>query len=125
MSPAIRASENALFNADSSRLMLLLAAPSSCRFATYSRTSDVRISIALKPLKKSSRCFRSEEPNTACQRKPTAPLALSSSERLHNEPVRAHFDLSLRPHRPEQQWVFHQAEKGIDNSAGPAIWLRS
>jgi hypothetical protein len=29
----MRASENALFNADSSRLMLLLAAPSSCRFA--------------------------------------------------------------------------------------------
>ena len=39
MSPAIRASENALFNAYNSRLMLLLAAPSSCRFAIYSKTS--------------------------------------------------------------------------------------
>jgi hypothetical protein len=26
---------------------------------------------------------RSEEPKAACQRKPTAPLALSSTERLH------------------------------------------
>ena len=46
------------------------------------------------------------EPNAACQRKPTAPLALSSSERRDLE----HF-ARLRPlHRssqPKQHWDFH------------------
>jgi len=64
---------------------------------------------------------RSEEQKTACQPKPTAPLALSSSERRHKAPL-AHLPTALRPSRPAQQWVFHQAEKGIDISAGRAIW---
>jgi hypothetical protein len=55
-----------------------------------------------------------------CQRKPTAPLALSSSERRHKAPL-AHLPAALRPSRPAQQWIFHQAEKGIDISAGRAI----
>ena len=55
---------------------------------------------------------RSEEPKTACQRKPTAPLALSSSERRHKEPF-ARLPTALRPSRPVQQWVFHQAEKEL------------
>ena len=50
-----------------------------------------------------------------------APLALSSSERRHKAPL-AHLPTALRPSRPAQQWVFHQAEKGIDISAGRAIW---
>ena len=30
---------------------------------------------------------------------------------------------ALRPSRPVRQWVFHQAQTGIDISAGRAIWL--
>src|SRR5262245_50582967 len=30
---------------------------------------------------------------------------------------------ALRPSGPAQQWIFHQAEKGIDISDGRAIWL--
>jgi len=39
---------------------------------------------------------RSEEPKTACQRKPTAPLALSSTERRDLQPVRT-CDLRAAP----------------------------
>jgi hypothetical protein len=67
---------------------------------------------------------RSEEPKAACQRKPTAPLALSSSERRHKAPL-ANLPTAFRPSRPAQQWVFHQAQTEIDNSLGPAIWLSS
>ena len=52
---------------------------------------------------------RSEEPKAACQRKPTAPLALSSTERLHKKPF-ACLPTALRPSRPVQQRIFHQAE---------------
>src|SRR5919106_3739478 len=61
-----------------------------------------------------------EQPNTACQRKPTAPLALSSTERLHKKPF-ACLPTPLRPSRPAQKWVFHQAQTEIDNSPNPAI----
>jgi hypothetical protein len=36
--------------------------------------------------------------------------------------LRGRVPTALRPSRPVQQWVFHQAEKGIDISAGRAIW---
>jgi hypothetical protein len=65
---------------------------------------------------------RSEEPKASCQRKPTAPLALSSTERLHKKPF-ACLPTALRPSGPVQQRIFHQAQKTIDNSPGPAIWL--
>ena len=60
-----------------------------------------------------------EKQKTACQPKPMAPLALSSSERRHKALLRTSRRL-FRPSRPAQQWVFHQAEKGIDISPGPA-----
>src|SRR5262245_21250015 len=63
---------------------------------------------------------RSEQSKTACQRKPTARLALSSSERRPKAPL-AHLPTALRPSRPAQPWLFHQAEKGIDVSASRAI----
>jgi hypothetical protein len=47
-------------------------------------------------------------------------LALSSSERHHKEPL-AHLPTALRPSGPVQQWIFHQAEKGIDTSRGAGI----
>lgn len=34
----------------------------------------------------------------------------------------ARLSTAVRPSRPAQQWVFHQAEAGIDISAGRAIW---
>jgi hypothetical protein len=37
---------------------------------------------------------RSEEPKAACQRKPTVPLALSSTERLHKKTFRLPSDCS-------------------------------
>src|SRR5262245_21912236 len=55
---------------------------------------------------------RSEEPKAACQRKPTAPLALSSTERLHKKPF-ACLPTALRPSGPVQQWIFHQAEREL------------
>ena len=55
-------------------------------------------------------------PKTACQRKPTAPLALSSSERRHKGPF-AHLPTALRPSRLVQQWVFYQAEKELTSLA--------
>ena len=67
---------------------------------------------------------RSEEPKTACQRKPTVLLALSSSEQLAKGAF-ARLPTALRPSRPVQQWVFHQAEKELTSSPDPAIWLRS
>ena len=67
---------------------------------------------------------QSEEPKAACQRKPTAPLALSSSEQLDKGGF-ARFPTALRPSRPVQHRVFHQAEKQIDTSSGPAIGLSS
>jgi hypothetical protein len=42
---------------------------------------------------------RSEEPNTACQRKPTAPLARIHSHRRPKEPSRASRSLSGRAAR--------------------------
>jgi hypothetical protein len=56
--------------------------------------------------------IRSEQPKPAYQRKPTAPLALNSSERRHKAPL-ARLPTALRPDRPAQQWVFHQAEKQL------------
>src|SRR5215475_3163508 len=60
---------------------------------------------------------RSEEPKAACQRKPTAPLALSSTERLHKKPF-ACLPTALRPSGPVQQWIFHQAEKELTTLPG-------
>jgi len=48
----------------------------------------------------------------ACQRKPPELLALSSSEQLHKQPF-APLPAALRPSRPVQRWVFHQAEKEL------------
>ena len=64
------------------------------------------------PARESIYSRQSEEPKTACQRKPTAPLALSSSERRHKGPF-AHLPTALRPSRLVQQWVFYQAEKEL------------
>src|SRR5499433_37769 len=55
---------------------------------------------------------RSEEPKTVCQRKPTAPLALSSTERLHKKPF-ACLPIALWPSGPVQQRIFHQAEQEL------------
>src|SRR5215475_5298499 len=55
---------------------------------------------------------RSEEPKAACQRKPTAPLALSSTERLNKKPF-ACLPTALRPSGPVQQRIFHQTEKEL------------
>jgi hypothetical protein len=52
------------------------------------------------------------EPKTACQREPTASLALSSSERRDLGHF-ARLATALRPSRPAQQWVFYQAEKEL------------
>src|SRR5262249_57422430 len=59
---------------------------------------------------------RSEEPK-ACQRKPTAPLALSSTERLHKKPF-ACLPTALRSSGPVQQWIFHQAEQELTTLPG-------
>ena len=56
-------------------------------------------------------------PKAACQRKPTAPLALSSTERLHKKPF-ACLPTALRPSGPVQQWIFHQAEKEFTTLPG-------
>jgi hypothetical protein len=66
---------------------------------------------------------RSEEQKTACQPKPTAPLALSSSERRHKAPL-AHTSrlLSGRADRHNSGFFIKQ-KKEIDISAGRAIWL--
>ena len=42
--------------------------------------------------------------------------------RRHKEPF-ARLPIALRPSRPVQQWVFHRAEKRIDNFPGAALWL--
>jgi hypothetical protein len=55
---------------------------------------------------------RSEEPKTACQRKPTVLLALSSSEQLDKGGF-ARLPTALGPSRPVQHRVFHQAEKQL------------
>jgi hypothetical protein len=55
---------------------------------------------------------RSEQSKTACQRKPMAPLARSSTERFPKEPF-ARLPTALRPSRLVQQWVFYQAEKEL------------
>jgi hypothetical protein len=55
---------------------------------------------------------QSEEPKTGCQREPTAPLALSSSERRHKAPL-AHLPPALRPSRPKQHRDFHQTERRL------------
>jgi hypothetical protein len=59
------------------------------------------------------RWLRSGKPLANASRR--RPLALSSSKRYdleHFAPLRA----ALRPGRPVQQWVFHQAEK--ENTSG-------
>lgn len=48
---------------------------------------------------------RSEEPKTACQRKPTAPLALRSSERRDLQPFALVRPLR-RPSEPKQHGIF-------------------
>src|SRR5262245_10548823 len=53
----------------------------------------------------------------ACQRKPTAPLALSSTERLHKKSF-ACLPTTLRPSGPVRQWIFHQAEKELTTLPG-------
>ena len=65
---------------------------------------------------------RSEQSKTACQRKPTARLALTSTERRDKEPFMP-FSTAFRPLRPLQPWLFHQAQAQteIDNSPNPAI----
>jgi Patatin-like phospholipase len=70
------------------------------------RRPSVTLRVSIQTIEKS------EEPKAACQRKPTAPLALSSSERRHKEPL-AHLPTALRPSRPGQQWIFHQAEEEL------------
>src|SRR5262245_58271240 len=50
--------------------------------------------------------LRSRKP---CQRKPTAPLALSSTERCDKEPFTP-ISTAFQPLRPLQPWLFHQAE---------------
>ena len=55
---------------------------------------------------------QSEDPKTACQRKPTAPLALSSSERRHKEHF-ARLPTTPWPSRLVQPWVFYQSEKEL------------
>src|SRR5262244_3045236 len=50
--------------------------------------------------------------NEGSQSKPTAPLALSSTERLHKKPF-ACLPTALRPSGPGQQWIFHQAEQEL------------
>ncbi|MGB7948837.1 MAG: hypothetical protein WCH75_14220, partial [Candidatus Binatia bacterium] len=59
-------------------------------------------------------------PKTACQRKPTAPLAPSSSERRNKEPL-APLPPALRPSRPIEEWGFSSKRKGIHNSGGAAL----
>jgi hypothetical protein len=63
---------------------------------------------------------RSEQSKTACQRKPTARLALTSTERRDKEPFTP-FSTAFRPLRPLQPWLFHQAQTEIDNSPNPAL----
>jgi hypothetical protein len=60
---------------------------------------------------------RSEEPKAACQRKPTAPLVLSSSEQLDKGSF-TRLPTALRPSRPVQHRVFHQAEKQLTTLPG-------
>ena len=55
---------------------------------------------------------RSEDPKTACQRKPTEPLALSASERRPKEYF-GRLPTAHRPSRPVQPWVSYQAEKEL------------
>ena len=74
---------------------------SARRLATQSTTSGVV-----------EETRQSEEPKTGCQREPTAPLALSSSER--RDP--AHFARLRplrRPSRPKQHRDFHQTERRL------------
>ena len=59
---------------------------------------------------------RPDESKTACQRKATAPLAVSASKRRPKEPF-AHLPTALRPSRLVQQWVFYQAEKELTSLA--------
>jgi hypothetical protein len=47
----------------------------------------------------------------------TAPLALSSTERLHKKPF-ACLPTALRPSGPVQQWIFHQAEQELTTLPG-------
>jgi hypothetical protein len=56
--------------------------------------------------------FNTRATETACQSKPSGPRARSSSERRHKESF-ARVPTALRPSRPIQQWVTHQAEKEL------------
>src|SRR5215471_20393307 len=53
-----------------------------------------------------------QKPKTACQRKPTAPLAQIQSERRDKGPF-ARILTALRSSRPVQDWVFHQPRKEL------------
>jgi hypothetical protein len=55
-----------------------------------------------------------------CLRKPTARLALTSTERRDKEPFMP-FSTAFRPLRPLEPWLFHQAQTEIDTSPNPAI----
>src|SRR5262245_48861022 len=71
-----------------------------------------------QPMAQALRVIRSaEEQKAACQLKPTAPLALSSTERLHKKPF-ACLPTALRPSGPVQQWIFHQAEQELTTLPG-------
>jgi hypothetical protein len=55
---------------------------------------------------------RSEQSKTACQRKPTAPLALSSSERRDKEPFTP-FSTAFRPLRRYNRGFFIKQKKEL------------
>src|SRR5215475_10123575 len=63
---------------------------------------------------------RSEEPKTVCQRKPTAPLVLSSTERLHKKPF-ACLPTALRAEPTGTTVGFSSTRNGIDIFPGPAL----
>ena len=60
---------------------------------------------------------KQSEKSKACQRKPTALLTLSSTERFHKKPF-ACLPTALRPSGPVQQWIFHQAEQELTTLPG-------
>ena len=79
----------------------------------HGQGAPARISWACRPAARRVRrrvesiySRRSEEPKAACQRKPTGPLALSSTEQLDKGDF-ARLPTALRPSRPVQHRVFH------------------
>src|SRR5215470_3826749 len=63
---------------------------------------------------------RCEQPTTALPTQADG-AARSEFERAAHKESFAHLATALRPSRSIQQWVFHQAQTGIDNSPGPAL----